>query len=70
MSPLSLSNPAVPSADSSLNGEKLKDGNGQQTETTADLSYFELQTLARNILKLLQEDLRYENESQGRSLHW
>jgi len=70
MSPLSFSDPAVPSAESSLDGEKLKAGQDQDPANAPDLTYLELQTLARNILKLLREDLRSENESQGRSLNW
>lgn len=66
----SFSEPAAPFADSSLDGEKLKAGKGQDPANKPDLTTLELQTLARNILKLLREDLRSENESQGRSLHW
>ena len=70
MTQSSFSVPVAPSAESSLDGEKLKVGAGQDTANAPDLTYLELQTLARNILKLLREDLRSENESQGRSLHW
>ncbi len=70
MSPISFSEPAAPSAESSLDGEKLKAETDQDLANAPDLTYFELQTLARNILKLLREDLHSENESQGRSLYW
>ena len=66
----SFSEPAAHPAESSLDGEKLKAGIGQDPANAPDLTYLELQTLARNILKLLREDLRSENESQGRSLNW
>ena len=70
MSRPSFSDPAAPSAESSLDGEKMKSGIDQDPANAPDLTYFELQTLATNILKLLREDLRIENENQGRSLHW
>ena len=66
----SISEPAVSSSDSSLDGEKLKAATGEDPAKVTDLTTLELQTLARNILKLLREDLRSENESQGHSLHW
>ena len=70
MTQSSFSVPAATSAESSLDRDKLKLGAGQDPANAPDLTYLELQTLARNILKLLREDLRNENESQGRSLHW
>ena len=61
---------AAPSAESSPEEEVLKAGASQNPIKTTDLTSLELQTLARKILKLLQEDLRAENDSQGRSLNW
>jgi hypothetical protein len=70
MSRPSSSDPAARFADSSLDGEKLKAVTGGDPAKATNLTTLELQTLARNILKLLREELRSENESQGRSLHW
>ena len=61
---------AAPSPESSQDQEKLQAGLSQDLPRAVDLTSLELQTLARNILKLLQEDLRSENDSQGRSLNW
>jgi hypothetical protein len=58
------------SPESSQDQKNLKAGLSQDLPRAADLTSLELQTLARKILKLLQEDLRSENDSQGRSLNW
>jgi len=58
------------STESSQSEDKLKAGPSQDLTKVADLTSLELQTLARNILKLLQDDLRSENDNQGRSLIW